>query len=83
MNYYDFKRKQLLLDMQNKISTIANFVKISIDDMKLVDSKIGNVYSIDEQASPISKLRTELEELDKSINDKVLVNLSNEIKMLK
>ena len=83
MNYNDFKKKQLLLDMQKNLSTISSFIKISLDDIKLVDDKIESVYSIDDQISPINKLQMELEELDNIIDNKVLINLSNELKTLK
>ena len=83
MNYNDFKKKQLLLDMQKNLSTISSFIKISLDDIKLVDGKIESVYSIDDQISPINKLQMELEELDNIIDNKVLINLSNELKTLK
>ncbi len=83
MNYNDFKKKQLLLDMQKNLSTISSFIKISIDDIKLVDGKIESVYSIDDQISPMNKLQMELEELDSIIDNQVLINLSNELKTLK
>ena len=82
MNYNDFKRKQLLLDMQKKITTISSFVKTSMEDMKLVDGKLSTVYSIDDQASPIPKLRAELDDINNNIN-KVLLNISNELNLMK
>ena len=68
--------------MQKKITTISSFVKTSMEDMKLVNNKVDSVYSIDEQASPIPKLRTELDDLNNTIN-KVLTNISNELKLMK
>ena len=53
-----------------------------MEDMKLVNNKVDSVYSIDEQASPIPKLRTELDDLNNTIN-KVLTNISNELKLMK
>jgi len=50
--------------------------------MKLVDGKIVTIYSIDEQASPIPKLRTELDNLDDTIK-KVSTNISNELLTMK
>lgn len=82
MNYNDFKKKQLLLDMQKKITTISSFVQKAKDDMKLVDGKIGTIYSIDEQASPIPKLRKELDNLNDTIK-KVSTNISNELLTMK
>ena len=82
MNYNDYKNKQLLIDMQKKITTISSFIKTSKEDMKLVDNKMNSVYSINEQSSPIPKLRKELDDLNNTI-DKVLLNISNELKLMK
>ena len=75
MNYQDFKRKQMLLDLQKNILSISNF-----NNLKTFNSRIDASYSINDNKSPIANLQKELEDLQNNINTKILVNLNNELK---
>ena len=80
MNYQDFKRKQILLDLQKNILSISNFNKLAIDNLKTFGSQIDASYSIDDNKSPITNIQKELEDLQNNINNKILINLNNELK---
>jgi hypothetical protein len=80
MNYQDFKRKQILLDLQKNILSISNFNKLAIDSLKTFGSQIDASYSIDDNKSPITNIQKELEDLQNNINNKILINLNNELK---
>ncbi len=83
MDYQLYKSKQLLTNLVENISSISNFTKLSIDDLKVFNSNLSNNYSIDENKSPINEILTELELLQKNINDSILVNLRNELLKMK
>ena len=80
MNYQDFKRKQMLLDLQKNILSISNFNNLAIDNLKTFNSRVDASYSINDNKSPIANLQKELEDLQNNINTKILVNLNNELK---
>ena len=83
MNYEDFKKKQLLLDLQKNILSITSFNNKAMDNMKNFNSGIDTYYSIDDKKSPIIIIQKELEDLQNTINTKILINLQNELDKMK
>ena len=67
MNYQDFKRKQMLLDLQKNILSISNFNNLAIDNLKTFNSRIDASYSINDNKSPIANLQKELEASGESV----------------
>ena len=73
----------MLLDLRKNITSISNFSRLAIDDIKTFNSRIDTSYSINESKTPMIGILKELETLEQNINTKILINLDNELVKMK
>ena len=75
-----YEKKKLLLDYQNNLTTILDYIKKTSRDLNTFNNSVGSAYQKnDGKITSINRLIEDLDKIDAVIKNKLLPDLNIEI----